>query len=73
MGEFSINPFVPNVLYVGHQILAEIAKKLGHIWVKQKIEFFIGSRISKFLRPAQRYDDFKLIKITCQAACHGKT
>ena len=25
------------------------------------------------LRPAQRYDDFKLIKITCQAACHGKT
>ena len=29
------------------------------------------SRISKFLRPAQRYDDFKLIKITCKAACHG--
>ena len=26
-----------------------------------------------FLRPAQRYDDFKLIKITCQAACHVKT
>ena len=44
-----------------------------HWWVKQKIEIFIGSRISKFLRPAQRYDDFKLIKITCQAACHGKT
>ena len=43
------------------------------IWVKQKIEIFIGSRISKFLRLAQRYDDFKLIKITCQAACHGKT
>ena len=21
----------------------------------------------------QRYDDFKLIRITCQAACHGKT
>ena len=39
----------------------------------QKIEIFLGSRISKFLRPAQRYDDFKLIKITCQAACHGKT
>ena len=31
------------------------------IWVIQKIEIFIGSRISKFLRPAQRYDDFKLI------------
>ena len=31
------------------------------------------SRISKFLRPAQRYDDFILIKNTCQAACHGKT
>ena len=39
------------------------------IWVIQKIEIFIGSRISKFLR----YDDFKLIRITCQAACHGKT
>ena len=44
-----------------------------HWWVKEKIEIFIGSRISKFLRPAQRYDDFKLIRITCQAACHGKT
>ena len=38
------------------------------------------SHISKFqspvspnLRLAQRYDDFKLIRITCQAACHGKT
>ena len=39
------------------------------IWIK----IFVWSRISKFLRPAQRYDDFKLIKITCQAACHGKT
>ena len=27
----------------------------------------------KILRPAQRYDDFKLIKNICQAACHGKT
>ena len=25
------------------------------------------------MRPAQRYDDFKLIRITLQAACHGKT
>ena len=41
--------------------------------VIQIIEIFLGSRISKFLRPAQRYDDFKLIRITCQAACHGKT
>ena len=31
----------------------------------QKIEIFLGSRISKFLRPAQRYDDFKLIKCRC--------
>ena len=38
-----------------------------------KNQFFIGSRISKFLRPAQRYDDFKLIRNTWQAACHGKT
>ena len=25
------------------------------------------------LNMGQRYDDFKLIRITCQAACHGKT
>ena len=25
------------------------------------------------MRPAQRYDDFKIIRITCQTACHGKT
>ena len=29
--------------------------------------------LSKFKRPAQRYDNFKLIRITCQAACQGKT
>ena len=56
-----------------HLILAKIAKKIGQKWVKQKIEIFLGSRISKFLRPAQRYDHFKLIRMTCQAACHGKT
>ena len=38
-----------------------------------EIEIFTGSCISKFLSPAQRSDDFKLIKNTCQAACHGKT
>ena len=37
------------------------------------MEIFIGSRISKFLLPAQLYDNFKLINNTCQAACHGKT
>ena len=37
------------------------------------MKVFLYSRISKFLRPAQRYNDFKLIRITCQAACHGKT
>ena len=45
----------------------------GGLRLNKKIEIFIWSRISKFLRPAQRYDDFKLIRITCQAACHGKT
>ena len=60
------------------QLKLQIAKKIGQKWVKQKMEIFVGSRISKFLRPAQRYDDFKLIsfkliRITCQAACHGKT
>ena len=41
--------------------------------VNKKIKIFVGSRMSKFLRPVQCYDDFKLIRITCQAACHGKT
>ena len=45
----------------------------GGLRLNKKIEIFIWSRISKFLRPAQRYDDFKLIRITCQAACHGRT
>ena len=48
-------------------------KILTVLRVRQKIEIFVGSRISKFLRPAQRYGDFKLIRITCQDACHGKT
>ena len=34
---------------------------------------FIWLGISIFLRLAQRYDDSKLIRITCQAACHSKT
>jgi hypothetical protein len=70
---YLFNPFYPTVPQVEHSILAKIAEKFGQKWVKQKIEIFLGSRISKFLRPAQRYDDFKLIRITCQAACHGKT
>ena len=37
-----------------------------------EIEIFTGSRISEFLRPEQRFDDFELIRNTCQAACHGK-
>ena len=36
------------------------------------MENLIESRISDFLRPTQRYSDFKLIRITCQAACHDK-
>ena len=31
------------------------------------------SYISKFLRPALRYDNLKFIKSTCQVACHCKT
>ena len=45
----------------------------GGLRLNKRIEIFIWSRISKFLRPGQRYDDFKLIRITCQAACHGRT
>ena len=67
-----LNPFLPTVPQVEHSILAKIAKKFGQKWVNQKNEIFVGSHISKFLRPEQRYDNFKLIRITCQAACHGK-
>ena len=35
----------------------------GGLRLNKKIEIFIWSRISKFLRPAQRYDDFKLITL----------
>ena len=31
-----------------------------HLWVKQKIKICVESRISKFLRPAQRYVNLKL-------------
>ena len=50
----------------------KLRKHAGGLRLNKKIEIFIWSRISKFLRPAQRYEDFKLIRITCQAACHGK-
>ena len=39
----------------------------------RKNEFLAWSRIYEFLRPAQCCVDFKLIRITCQTACHGKT
>ena len=53
--------------------LLKIAKNSVINGLTKKIIIFVGSRISKFLHPAQHYDDFKLIRITCQAACHGKT
>ena len=37
------------------------------------METFVRSSISKFLRPALRYGDFKLERIFCRAVCHGKT
>ena len=40
------------------------------IWMMIWIKIFVWSRISKFLRPAQRYDDFK---ITEWKAAYGKT
>ena len=45
-------------------------------WHRQDIlgmSNFLKGCNSIFWRPAQRYDDFKLIRITFQAACHGKT
>ena len=67
------NPFVPTAPYEGALELAEIAEKTQALMGYTKNKIFVWSRISKFLRPAQRYCDFKLIRITCQAACHGKT
>ena len=53
-----INPFLPKVPQLEHSILAKIAKKFGQKWVNLKNQVFIRSRISKFLCPVQRYDDF---------------
>ena len=39
----------------------KLRKHAGGLRLNKKIEIFIWSRISKFLRPAQRCDDFKLI------------
>ena len=39
------------------------------MWIK-KNKIFVGSCISKFLCLAQRYDDFKLIRITCQRCAY---
>ena len=41
-----LNPYSPTVLYVRRLISAEISKKVGLKWVKQKIKFFSWSRIS---------------------------
>ena len=46
---------------------------MGSKRLNKKSKFLYGPVSPNFLRPAQRYDDFKLIKITCQAACHVKT
>ena len=56
-----------------HPISAKITKTRASKRLNKKMKIFVWSRISKFLRPAQCYDNFKLIRITCQAACHGKT
>ena len=40
---------------------------------RQQIKFLYGSISRTFWGSAQRNDDFQLIRITCQAACHGKT
>ena len=38
-------------------------KNFDHWWGIQKVEIFIGTRISECLRRAQRYDNFKRIKL----------
>ena len=44
----------------------------GGLRLNKKIEIFIWSHISKFLRPAQRYDHFKLIRITCLSSLNKR-
>ena len=41
----------------GRYFMKKVSKL--YYFLIQKIEIFLGSRISKFLRPAHRYDDFK--------------
>ena len=61
----NLTHFSPQLHKLEHsQYLVKIAEKFGQKWVKHKIEIILGSRISIFLRPAQRYDDFKLIRHT---------
>ena len=55
---------MPTVPQVEQPILAKTAKKkIGQKWVNLKNKIFVRSRISKFLCPVQRYDDFKLMMI----------
>ena len=46
----------------------------GGLRLNKIIEIFVWSPyLQIFASRLQRYDNFKLIRITCQAACHGKT
>ena len=54
-----------------HPMLNKIAKTFEQKWVKLKNNIFVRSHISEFLRPAQRYDNFKLIRITFTEAPSG--
>ena len=49
--EGTINPFVPTVPQMEHSILAKIAKKFGHKWVKHLGIFSLLSAIFCFLSP----------------------
>ena len=69
----SLNPLLPTAPYKGALKLAKIVEKTQALMGYTKNTIFLWYRISKFLCPVQRYNDFKLIRIICQAACHGKT
>ena len=71
------NPFSPNDSIWSHWIPDKI-KLENQDWkgyTKNQVTSYMTCKVMylQYLRPALRYDYSKLIRITCQAACHGKT
>ena len=59
---------MPTASNKGALKLAKIAKKTQALMGYTTIKIFVGSSISKFLRPAERYDNFKLCQVLKKTA-----